>query len=182
MNQKVPIFVDVSSDSTKSRPLFTLIFQWLRNSEFFRYFAVSLLAFVLDLGVFSASLRIFGLTWAAAATLGFLVGLLVAYVLSVRFVFKKRRLRQAPLVELLTFSLVGLGGLGVTQLALWIGIERLNANPEISKFCAAGVTFIFNTLVPKSNVLARLEGCTRQIPTCPEALDGSRTAAPVLLA
>ena len=149
MNQKVAIAVEVSSNFTKLRPLSTLIFQWLRNSEFSRYFAVSLLAFVLDLGAFSASLRVFGLTWAAAATLGFVVGLLVAYVLSVRFVFKKRRLRQAPLVELLTFSLVGLGGLGMTQLALWIGIERLNANPEISKFCAAGVTFIFNFVVRK---------------------------------
>jgi len=149
MNQKVTIAVVVSSNFTKSKSFPTLLFQWFRNLEFFRYFAVSLLAFVLDLGAFSASLRVFGLPWAAAATLGFVVGLLVAYALSVRFVFKKRKLRQAPLVELLTFSLVGLGGLGVTQLVLWVGIERLNANPEISKFFAAGVTFIFNFVVRK---------------------------------
>jgi len=149
MNQKVVIAVNAASNFTKSKPFPTLLFQWLRNSEFFRYFFVSLLAFILDLGAFSASFRIFGLPWAAAATLGFLVGLLVAYVLSVQFVFKSRKLRQAPAVELLTFSLVGLGGLGVTQLVLWVGIERLNANPEISKFCAAGVTFLFNFVVRK---------------------------------
>jgi putative flippase GtrA len=149
MNQKVAITVDENSRYIVSKDVASIILCWLRHSEFMRYFAVSLLAFMLDLGAFSASLRIFGLPWAVAATLGFVVGLLVAYVLSVRFVFTNRKLRQAPSVELLTFSLVGVCGLGVTQLVLWFGIERLNANPEVSKFCAAGFTFIFNFVVRK---------------------------------
>lgn len=118
-------------------------------SEFLRYFVVSLIAFVLDLAVFSVSLRLMALPWAMAATLGFVVGVLAAYTLSVRFVFANRKLRQTPLTEMLTFSLVGLGGLGVTQLVLWLGIEHLRFNPELSKFCAAGVTFIFNFVVRK---------------------------------
>jgi len=108
-----------------------------------------LIAFVLDLAAFSTSLRLIGWPWAVAATLGFVVGVLVAYILSVRFVFANRKLRQAPLAEMLTFSMVGLGGLVVTQLVLWVGIERFKFNPEISKFCAAGITFLFNFVVRK---------------------------------
>lgn len=122
---------------------------WVRHSEFFRYLAVSLIAFVLDVAVFSAGIRLIELSWAMAATLGFVVGVLAAYTLSVRFVFYSRKLRQAPLAEMLTFSLVGLCGLTVTQVILWVGIERWLFNPETSKFCAAGVTLLFNFFVRK---------------------------------
>jgi|GEM_PF-470417 len=121
----------------------------LRHSEFLRYFFVSLAAFGLDLSAFSLSLRVLGLPWAASATIGFVVGVLIAYVLSIRFVFAGRKLRKTPVMELLTFALVGVGGLGLTQLVLWVGIERLDINPEVSKISAAGFTFLFNFLVRK---------------------------------
>ncbi|MDD5395597.1 MAG: GtrA family protein [Thiothrix sp.] len=149
MSQKIANIVNISSQHKSLGDVASIFFRWLRRSEFLRYFVVSLIALSLDLGAFSASLRLFGLPWVAAATIGFVVGLLVAYILSVCFVFAKRKLRQAPLAELLAFSLVGLGGLGVTQIVLWIGIERLQINPELSKLCAAGFTFIFNFVVRK---------------------------------
>jgi putative flippase GtrA len=149
MNQKIANIVDISSQYKNLGDVASNVYGWLRHSEFLRYFVVSLIALSLDLGAFSASLRVFGLPWVAAAAIGFAAGLLVAYILSVRFVFAKRKLHQAPFAELLIFSLVGLGGLGVTQIVLWIGIERLQMNPELSKLCAAGFTFIFNFIVRK---------------------------------
>ena len=99
--------------------------------------------------IFSISLRVLYLPWAASATFGFLGGVLVAYFLSIRFVFGNRNLRNKPATELLTFSTVGLGGLLVTQLVLWVGIELMGSNPEISKVSAAGFTFLFNFMVRK---------------------------------
>lgn len=119
------------------------------ESEFVRYFFVSLAAFVLDLSLFSVGLRVLHIAWAVSATFGFLGGVLVAYFLSVRFVFRSRKFRNKPATELLTFSTVGLGGLLVTQLVLWVGIELMGSNPEISKVSAAGFTFLFNFMVRK---------------------------------
>ena len=50
---------------------------------------------------------------------------------------------------MITFSVVGLGGLLVTQLVLWVGIELMGSNPEVSKVSAAGFTFLFNFMVRK---------------------------------
>lgn len=119
------------------------------KSEFFRYFVVSTAALLADFIVFSFGIRLLNIPWPLSATCGFIIGVLVAYFLSVRFVFSRRKLRAAPLRELLVFSAVGLAGLALTQITLWIGIELLQFNPEFSKICAAGFTFVFNFLVRK---------------------------------
>lgn len=127
------------------------------KSEFFRYFLVSAAALLADFTVFSFGIRLLDIPWPVSATCGFIIGVLVAYFLSVRFVFSSRKFRKAPLKELLVFSVVGLAGLALTQLILWIGIELLQFNPEFSKICAAGFTFIFNFLVRKFMLFSSTE-------------------------
>lgn len=128
------------------------------KSEFFRYFFVSVAALAADFFTFSFGIRVLNISWPLSATLGFVLGVLVAYFLSVRFVFASRKLRKTPLKELLIFSAVGLAGLSLTQLTLWIGIELLQFNPEFSKICAAGFTFFFNFLVRKLMLFSSSSG------------------------
>lgn len=130
------------------------------RSELARYFAVSVLALGLDLVIFSVLMRAAGLSWMGAAVIGFLFGVLLAYWLSIRFVFSSRTLVNAPQVEFMSFALIGIAGLGVTQGILWIGIEWLSINPEVSKLMAAGATFIFNYVVRRTLLF-----CKRPIAT-----------------
>lgn len=118
-------------------------------SEFSRYFLVSAIAFIVDFLFFSFGIRLAGLMWPIAAAIGFFFGVLTAYFLSIRFVFSRRKMHDSPFGEFVAFFSVGLAGLGVTQLTLWVGIEWLKFNPEISKILAAGFTFLFNFLVRK---------------------------------
>ena len=62
--------------------------------EFARYFACSALALAVDAGLFGLGLRL-GLPYPVAAAIGFVAGLAVAYTLSVRVVFRERRLKYA---------------------------------------------------------------------------------------
>lgn len=117
--------------------------------EFFRYLLASFIALGVDLAFFSVGIRAIGLSWPVAAALGFFLGVCTAYFLSIRFVFLKRKFSRAPLGEFLVFFTVGVIGLGLTQLILWIGIELLKLNPEVSKLAAASVTFFFNFVVRK---------------------------------
>lgn len=119
------------------------------NSEFLRYFFVSLLALAVDLGIFSASLRLAELPWAWAAVLGFFAGGLTAWWLSVHWVFRHRRFAKSPLMELGSFVAIGIAGLGITELVLWLGIVYLAFAPELSRLMAAGATFVFNFAVRK---------------------------------
>lgn len=113
-------------------------------SELFRYTSVSALALVVDMALFSALLRLVGLPWMLAATAGFLVGVAVNYLMSIHFVFEQRRFAHSPRMEFVAFAVIGVVGLGVTQIVLWVGIEHFGANPELTKLVAAGVTFMCN--------------------------------------
>ena len=119
------------------------------KEEFSRYFAVSLIGLLIDLSIFSVALRFLGLSWFLAAVLGFSLGALVVWWLSVQLVFKNRVLARSPLVEFLGFVAIGVLGLGVTELVLWVGVGVLKMQPELIKLAAAGVTFLFNFVLRK---------------------------------
>lgn len=121
-----------------------------RKLEFAGYFFVSATAFLVDFLIFSGGIRLFGLSWPVAAGLGFFFGAFTAYILSVRLVFKERRLKTSPKAEFFVFFLVGACGLLLTQFTLWLGIEILQLNAELSKVFAAGFTFVFNYLVRRA--------------------------------
>ena len=129
-------------------------FRRLLRSDLPRYFIASLLALAVDTAVLSASLRMLHLPLVWSATLGFSVGAAVAYLLSIRWVFRQRTLARAPAFEFLTFASIGVVGLGVTQLVLWIGVTKLHLLPEAVKLGAAIMTFAFNYLVRRALLFA----------------------------
>lgn len=132
-------------------------------TELLRYFLASLLALIADTATLSASLRLFGLSLAWSATLGFVVGAVVAYWLSIRWVFRERAFARVPALEFLGFVAIGIAGLGVTQAVLWLGVTELHLLPEAVKLAAAVVTFAFNYGVRRSLLFAR-----RRFATAPE--------------
>lgn len=133
-----------------------------RLRELVRYFWTSLVALAADTAIFSITLRQVGLPWPLAATVGFVCGMGVAYVLSIRYVFKHRALTAQPRRELLVFAFIGILGLGLTQLILWVTIDRLTLPPELSKLLAAGVTFFFNYFLRKLTLFSERPPSLRQ--------------------
>lgn len=124
------------------------------RSDLARYFAASLLALAVDVATLSACLRLLDLSLAWSASVGFVAGGIVAYLLSIRWVFRSRSFADAPALEFLAFIAIGIAGLGVTQLVLWLGVTRLGLLPELVKLGAAGVTFAFNYLARRSLLFA----------------------------
>lgn len=119
-----------------------------------RYFVVSLVALAVDTGTLSACLRLLHLGLAWSATLGFITGALVAYLLSIHWAFRERAFARAPAIEFLSFVAIGIAGLGITQAVLWLGVTELGWVPELVKLSAAGVTFAFNYIARKSLLFA----------------------------
>lgn len=120
------------------------------SPELARYFTTSLVALVADLGTLSACLRLLHMELHWAATAGFMVGVAVAYALCILWVFPKRSYMRTPTVEFVVFMAIGVAGLGITQLVLWLGATRIGLLPELVKLAAAGATFVFNYLARKS--------------------------------
>jgi putative flippase GtrA len=116
-------------------------------AEFGRYLFISLIALGVDVGVLFVAVSWLHYLW--AATLGFLCGAATSYVLAVRWAFGHRRLARYPGTEFAAYAVVGIIGLGINNLVIFLAVESLALPLLTGKIIAAGVTFAFNYLVRK---------------------------------
>ena len=105
------------------------------------------LALALDTLVFTSALRS-GTALAVAAGGGFLCGLALNYALSTRLVFSQHRLADRRL-EFVGFALIGVAGLILTEITLWVTMVQLGLMPLPAKLISAGVTFLSNFFLRK---------------------------------
>ena len=111
--------------------------------ELLGYGVASAAALAADASVLLALVSLAGWHYLAASLVAFICGGVVAYVLSVRFVFKRHRMRSRPW-ELGAFLALGAVGVGINSIVLFIGIERAGMNLLAAKLCAALCTFATN--------------------------------------
>ena len=109
--------------------------------EFFRYAVVGGIAFLADYGTLFLFQELFISTAA-----GFIVGLIVNYVLSLTFVFRRKDNRGSgkSVAAFLIFTVVGVIGLGLTELIMYLGTELLHIRYLIVKIAAAAIVLVWN--------------------------------------
>ena len=122
--------------------------------EAIRYAAVSACAFIIDITVLFVLVHYLSWWYVAAATSSFLVGLLIGYVLSVRLVFKYRRLKD-PRVEFASFAGIGAVGVAINAAAMTLGVKVFGVHYLIAKCCAAGFTFVWNFVARRQFLFAQ---------------------------
>lgn len=111
------------------------------------YLIASAVALLVDLGTFALLSWWWG-GWYTAAAGGFLVGSVVAYIISVRWVFVRRAVSSAS-VELAIFVLIGCFGLLVVQGVMLVCIEWLDMPGSIARLVAVGFSFTSNFALRK---------------------------------
>src|SRR5580698_5983720 len=107
------------------------------------YAGVSACAFIIDIAVLFILVHYLSWWYVAAATVSFLVGLLVTYVLSVTRVFKYRRLKDSR-IEFASFAGIGVVGAGINAAGIFLGVKILGVHYLLAKCGAAGFTFVWN--------------------------------------
>jgi len=103
----------------------------------------SAVALVADTSVLYALVNLAGWHYLPASLLAFTAGAAVAYLLSVRFVFRFRQLRN-PSLEFVSFVTLGLVGLLVNAAALFVAISAVGLGLITAKLFATGCTFAAN--------------------------------------
>lgn len=117
---------------------------WRRFAgEGVRYLAASALALAIDFGLYSGLIRLADVDYLVAAPIGFAAGLATVYAVSIRWVFRHRRLKSVR-DEFAVFALIGLAGMALNQAVIWAGVELLALSPELAKVLSAGTVFGFN--------------------------------------
>jgi putative flippase GtrA len=113
-----------------------------------RYLLVSGLALGLDWGILVALTEIGRLHYLVSSTVSYCVGAVAHYGLSVRLVFRTRRLTDRR-AEFVGFFATGLFGLAVTQSVLWLCVNGLGFGYMIGKIAAVGISFVMGFLMRK---------------------------------
>lgn len=121
--------------------------------EFVGYGVVSAVALGVDVGLLMLLYQELHLQYIVAATISFTCGAVVAYLLSVRFVFKYHRLRNRG-SEFTSFVLLGVAGLIVNALVI-AGLKELAGTTVlVAKIGAAGCTLCVNFLLRRQFLFA----------------------------
>jgi len=115
----------------------------LSISELARYFIASGTALLVDAGTLYLLTRIAGVHYLVSAATGFMLGLATIYIASVRWVFSKRRVKNTH-QEILIFTMIGIGGLGINELGIYLLTEKLLFHFMLSKLLVTTLVFTWN--------------------------------------
>lgn len=118
------------------------------TGEFSRYFVAGSLAFGSDFLVLVALTELGGVNYLVSNLFGFCCGLLVSYLLCIRWVFARRRL-TVPAQEFAVFVLLALVGLALNEGVLWAAVELAGQHYALAKVMATVAVFVVNFLMKK---------------------------------
>lgn len=116
--------------------------------EVLGYTVASAVALVVDLALL-VFLTEAGVHYLLAATIAFLVGMLVVYLASVRWIFSWRSHKERKHIEIGVFLLTGLIGLLLNLGILWILTSVFGIFYLLSKFVSVGFVFTWHFVTRK---------------------------------
>lgn len=116
--------------------------------QFFRYLFVGGFAAVVNIGTLYIFKQFFQLYYLVANILGFILGLIVNYILSKWLVFAKED-NMNGIVEFTIYAIIGVLGLGFDTLFMWIFTDKIGLYFMISKIVSTCLVFIWNFFARK---------------------------------
>ena len=117
-------------------------------TQLVRYAFVGGLAFIVDYGSLWLLTEVFGLHYLLSAGIAFVLGLTCNYLLSTAWVFSGRTLENRW-AEFAVFALIGVVGLGLNELIMWIGTDKLHLHYMLSKIISTAIVFFWNFFARK---------------------------------
>lgn len=112
--------------------------------SFARYLIAGGMGFIIDYAVLILCSELLHLHYLIASAMGFTCGLIFVYNASNKWCFSKRKLKNKQALEFITFSIIGIIGLMLTMLFMWIFTDKLEFHVIISKLLTTGLVILWN--------------------------------------
>ncbi len=123
--------------------------------QFFRYIFVGGFAFLVD--AFTLWLCEKWMNYMIAAAIAFVVGLAANYVLSIWFVFSESEQVTNKIKEFITYVIIGVIGLLLTEVIMYILTDLCHLYFLLSKIVAAAIVLVWN-FVARKKILYTKQG------------------------
>jgi putative flippase GtrA len=133
--------------------------------EFPRFFFAGGLAFLSDFLILFILTHFLKLHYLISNVFSFSVGLLVSYLLSIKWVFQYRKIKKVH-YEFVLFTAFALLSLLVNEVLLWFFVRAFGIYYLASKVLVTGATFLFNFVIKKLFLFSRPKITKDDIPAC----------------
>lgn len=116
--------------------------------QLIRYSFVGGIALTADFGLLFILTEYFGIHYLISASIGFTVGLVLNYIMSITWVFSNRKVKNKK-IEFILFTIIGTVGLGLNEVFLWGFTNFLNIHYLKSKLISTFFVYLWNFFVRK---------------------------------
>jgi putative flippase GtrA len=116
--------------------------------QLYRYTFVGGVAFIVDFGLLFVFTHFFNIYYLLSATLSFLVGSVINYELSTRWIFKERTFINKN-VERILFVIIGCSGLLLNAGIIFVFTEVFGFVYLVSKMISATLVYVWNFAIRK---------------------------------
>lgn len=120
--------------------------------QLFRYFFSGGIAFLIDKALFALLRYFFDFNVYISTSVGFVVGLIITYLLSIFWIFDKRRL-ESKSNEFLIFTIIGIVGLLLMNVFVWIFSSVIEFQIDFISNLAATIIVTFWNFFAKKYIL-----------------------------
>lgn len=115
-----------------------------RYIQLFRYIFVGGIATIFDWAALYICTES-GINYLVSTVIGFILGIIVNYILSKLFVFNGQKSKtKTKLVEIILYSVIGLIGLGMSECIMYVAVDKLGIWYMLGKFVATVITLLWN--------------------------------------
>ena len=111
---------------------------------FVRYMFAGGVGFLIDYSILALFYEVCGCHYLLSSAMGFVCGLIFVYVASNRWVFSNRKMQHHQVVEFVIFSIIGLVGLLLTMLFMWLFTDVCAIHVLISKLLTTALVLMWN--------------------------------------
>ncbi|MGF6989392.1 putative flippase GtrA [Lachnospiraceae bacterium PF1-21] len=116
--------------------------------QIIKFGIVGFTCFFIDYGIMIFLTEIVGINYLLSSGISFSISVFVNYILSLKFVFQPDTGRN-KIVEFIIFIFMSVIGLGINQLVMWLGVDKLGINYMFVKIGATAIVMVYNFITRK---------------------------------
>lgn len=116
--------------------------------QLFRYGFVGGVAFLVDYGTLFVLTHYAGVPYLWSAAIAFILGLVTNYLISISWVFQHSG-KMNVWQEFTFFAIIGVIGLGLNELIMYVGTDMMHLHYMISKLISTAIVFFWNFFARK---------------------------------
>ena len=116
--------------------------------QLFRFGIVGVIAFAIDYGLLYVFTEFAGIYYLVSALLSYSISTIFNYIASVRWVFNVSD-EHSGTRNFIVFIIFSVIGLGINQLIMWLGVDRLHLYNMLVKIGATAIVMVYNFITRK---------------------------------